>query len=432
MGAGVSWSDRTKSGAAAAEQTMEGTKGPDVSDELSANSLGYFNLLGVPVIHEIFSWLEPVTLIGMLPISTGMVEVLDIDFWRTALADQLSQGCAIPGGIATIWATPEVRVREEAINNWAIQLTDEADCPLGTAPRLLRLCVGLSSLCRCAQCGASQILETGSCAECKCLVRRELSEIICAGLMDARLLRFVSIWDLCVSGHHGPVPELKSMQLNYSLRGSGSSLRTLKNEVLHHGRSLLVLQTRDRDRTGSQSQPLQFVGAFLPFEWQWVPRPKKVRGRGASEGESEQIWMFHILVSASGSTVPTLWPLHTVDLRPRDLMHASLTGGVMIGGTPESSAPLVITPDLRRGSFALPTNLLARGCGAGAAAWASSCRGNCFEPWEFDIVDVEVWTDIASLNEDALPFEFEHHNMQLNKRITKTVLGGLCLHGSRC
>lgn len=63
--------------------------------------------------------------------------------------------------------------------------------------------------------------------------------------------------------------------------------------------------------------------------------------------------------------------------------------------------------------------------GEGAEAWPPRSCGSCLAPWEFSVLDIEVWADEESMDESALPFEFEYNNQQLNKRITKTFIGGL-------
>mmetsp|Transcript_139989 Transcript_139989/g.363844 ORF Transcript_139989/g.363844 Transcript_139989/m.363844 type:complete len:478 (-) Transcript_139989:12-1445(-) len=330
------------------------------------------------------------------------------------------------------------------------------------AGRLLRLCAALSALCRCARCDAAEVSESGTCTICHCRVGHDLIDRVVAGLAEASRLRYAPVWRLCSSGHFGTVPELSRLALAYSLRACGSSLRTLHAEVLHRKESLLVLQVRpgsschgdessssDSDlpsgvggpsSAATGQQPLQFLGAFLPFAWPWSPAPG-TRGGGpgrrgglgaaaafagmAGENCSSALWLFHISISPDGGAFPTVWPLAMGELRPWELMHASVEGGLLIGGTNPGTAALAVSSDLEHGCLALPSSALAGACGDGAHAWPQGGLGSCHMPWDFEVVDVEVWADECSFEEDSLPFEFEYRNQQLNKRITKTVLGGL-------
>jgi len=275
---------------------------------------------------------------------------------------------------------------------------------------------------------------------CHCRVGHELMETLAAGLSEASRLRYLPVWRLCASGLLGPVPELSRLLLAYSLRGCGSSLRTLHDEVMHWRQSLLVLQTRSRGGGAEDSgesdgeegpKPLRFVGAFIPFEWPWARRTAATtRNAGTASEARGHLWLFHISISASGACCPTAWPLQEAEgVRPRELMHASVESGLLFGGSTETSAPLVVSPDLEHGRLALPSRVLSKGCGEGAGVWREGGHGSCLKPWDFDIVDVELWAAEGSAEEGGLPFEFEYRNQQLNKRITKTVLGNLGLGG---
>lgn len=282
---------------------------------------------------------------------------------------------------------------------------------------LLWLCAVLLDLRVCGKCGLPEVSESsGLCVSCGALAGKRVLHALQRGIALAQRTQLRPLWRACAKFDFGAVlPELERLSLTYSLRENGSALSTLREQTQYRQSTLLWLRTRQDDSMECQSP--HFLGAFIPFAWPW----KKQQSRADDKALAQKLLIFYVYVQEGGIPVATLWPLLASDLRPWDLMRVSVRGGLLIGGTSTFTAALSLGEDLRHGRLTLPSQVFREGFGEGAPKRVSQ------QSWNFDVVDAQIWAlpEEESMEEGMLPFEFEYRNNALNKRIMKTVLGGI-------
>lgn len=252
-------------------------------------------------------------------------------------------------------------------------------------PSLLRHCAVLLALRQCWGCGHPEVSETdGFCAICGTCAHSDVLQSLQAGVRAASKIQLCPLWQACSMLFWSSLPELDNLRVIYSLREQGAALTTLREETQKMKDTLIWVRTGcDRGNLEESRNP-DYLGAFIPFQWPW----HKQRSPTEDRSQMQRAYIFYIFIPEDGRPPQTtVFPFSASGMRSGDLMRVSLQNGLLLGGATPLTAAFSLASDLRHGRLSLPSTMFRYGFKGNGSSTSSQ-----FQSWNFDVVDVEVWS----------------------------------------